>query len=142
MSLLATQHSGLLARFILAFIGFSFLGGEGEGALALLSSRENVERMKPLQLLWESLGIVGTQETHLDPLSALSTFDIPGGFRVALVSPSVGQFLPLPLAPAEGDYKSEKAPGEPSEATRVALQRVPGHPLSVFSMGLTGGRLP
>lgn len=64
-------------------------------------------------MLWESLGIVGTQETHLDPLSALSTFDIPGGFRVALVSPSVGQFLPLPLAPAEGDYKSEKAPENP-----------------------------
>lgn len=48
------------------------------GALALLSPRESDERMKPLQLLWEILGTVGTQETPLDPLTAQSISDILG----------------------------------------------------------------
>lgn len=41
--------------------------------------------MKPLQLPWEILGIVGTQETRLDPLIAQSIFDIAGGPHVALL---------------------------------------------------------
>lgn len=57
---------------------------EGRG-IALLSPRERDENMKPLQLPWGILGIVGTQETRLDPLIAQSIFDIAGGPHVALL---------------------------------------------------------
>lgn len=41
--------------------------------------------MKPLLLPQEILGIVGAQETHRDPLTAQSIFDIAEGFHGALL---------------------------------------------------------
>lgn len=78
VSFLATQCSGLLAQFVLSFyrvwVGTCFV-----------SPREGGENMKALQLPQAILGTVGAQETHMDPLTAQSILDIPGGFCGSLL---------------------------------------------------------
>lgn len=60
MSLLATQHSGLLAQFILSF--YRVWRGVVLGDTCLVSPGERDESLKAFRLPQEILGIVGARE--------------------------------------------------------------------------------